>query len=87
MVTNAVLPPAVAARRVSTTPLKPSTATAMDSVSPKVQGLLYWQDTARTGDILEAMAAFSAYTLTPAYYDKTLMGKSVRDAESEPMPM
>ena len=42
-------------------------------------------DTARTGDILEAMAAFSAYTLTPAYYDKTLMGKSVRDAESEPM--
>jgi len=42
-------------------------------------------DTARVGDILEAMAAFSAYTLTPAYYDKTLMGKSVRDAESEPM--
>ena len=42
-------------------------------------------DIARTGDILEAMAAFSAYTLTPAYYDKTLMGKSVRDAESEPM--
>ncbi len=42
-------------------------------------------DIARTGDIFEAMAAFSAYTLTPAYYDKTLMGKSVRDAESEPM--
>ena len=42
-------------------------------------------DTSRTGDILEAMAAFSAYTLTPAYYDRTLMGKSVRDAESEPM--
>ena len=42
-------------------------------------------DTARAGDILEAMAAFSAYTLTPAYYEKTLMGKSVRDAESEPM--
>lgn len=42
-------------------------------------------DSARVGDILEAMAAFSAYTLTPAYYDKTLMGKSVRDAESQPM--
>ena len=42
-------------------------------------------DSARVGDILEAMAGFSAYTLTPAYYDKTLMGKSVRDQESQPM--
>ena len=25
------------------------------------------------------------YTLTPAYYDQTLIGKSTRDVESEPM--
>lgn len=42
-------------------------------------------DSSRVGDILEAMAAFSTYTLTPAYYEKTLMGKAVRDEESQPM--
>ena len=42
-------------------------------------------DTARVGNIFEAMAALSAHTLTPAYYEKTLMGKSVRDEESRPM--
>lgn len=42
-------------------------------------------DSAKVGDITEAMAHLSVYTLTPAYYDKTLIGKSTRDAESEPM--
>lgn len=42
-------------------------------------------DPAKIGDITEAMAHLSIYTLTPAYYDKTLIGKSTRDAESEPM--
>lgn len=42
-------------------------------------------DPAKVGDITEAMAHLSVYTLTPAYYDKTLIGKSTRDAESEPM--
>lgn len=31
------------------------------------------------------MANLSAYTLTPAYYEKTLIGKSTRDEESRPM--
>ena len=39
----------------------------------------------RTGAILEAMAAESKYTLLPAYYDKTLKSKYVRDNESEEM--
>ena len=43
------------------------------------------QDTAKVGDITEAMAHLSVYTLTPAYYDQTLIGKSTRDVESEPM--
>ncbi|MBO6052557.1 MAG: hypothetical protein J6Q17_02350 [Clostridia bacterium] len=42
-------------------------------------------DTAKVGDITEAMAHLSVYTLTPAYYDQTLIGKSTRDVESEPM--
>ncbi len=42
-------------------------------------------DPERTGDILDAMANLSHYTLTPAYYEQTLLGKSTRDAESEPM--
>ncbi len=42
-------------------------------------------DPAKIGDITEAMAHLSVYTLTPAYYDKTLIGKSTRDQESEPM--
>ena len=43
------------------------------------------QDFARTGVIVEALSAESMYTLKPAYYDKTLMGKGVRDAESAAM--
>ena len=42
-------------------------------------------DQAASGDIFEAMAEFSTYTLTPAYYDITLMYKAVRDEESGPM--
>lgn len=42
-------------------------------------------DPERVGDIMECMAHFSVYTLTPAYYDYTLIGKSTRDQESEPM--
>ncbi|MBQ3956674.1 MAG: hypothetical protein II680_12355 [Clostridia bacterium] len=42
-------------------------------------------DTDKVGDITEAMAHLSVYTLTPAYYDQTLVGKSTRDVESEPM--
>lgn len=37
------------------------------------------------GDIMDAMANLSMYSLTPAYYDQTLIGKSTRDEESEPM--
>lgn len=37
------------------------------------------------GDIMDAMANLSKYSLTPAYYDQTLIGKSTRDEESEPM--
>ncbi len=47
---------------------------------PKTAG-----DTERTGVILEALNAESMYTLTPAYYDITLQGKSVRDEESADM--
>ena len=43
------------------------------------------QDPEKVGDITEAMAHLSVYTLTPAYYDQTLVGKSTRDVESEPM--
>ncbi|MBQ3706827.1 MAG: hypothetical protein II889_02860 [Clostridia bacterium] len=42
-------------------------------------------DIDKVGDITEAMAHLSVYTLTPAYYDQTLIGKSTRDVESEPM--
>ena len=42
-------------------------------------------DIEKVGDITEAMAHLSVYTLTPAYYDQTLIGKSTRDVESEPM--
>lgn len=37
------------------------------------------------GDIMDAMSNLSMYSLTPAYYDQTLIGKSTRDEESEPM--
>jgi len=43
------------------------------------------EDPERTGAILEAMAEVSKYTLTPAYYEKTLKGKALRDVESEEM--
>ena len=42
-------------------------------------------DPAASGDIFEAMAELSAFSLTPAYYDITLMYKAVRDEESGPM--
>lgn len=42
-------------------------------------------DAGMAGDILEALAHTSLYSLTPAYYDQTLIGKSIRDEESEPM--
>lgn len=35
--------------------------------------------------IIEAMAAYSMTTLTPAYYDRSLIGQGTRDEESEPM--
>lgn len=43
------------------------------------------QDEERTGIVLEAMAAESMKTVTPAYYEKTLVGKYIRDEESEDM--
>ena len=39
-------------------------------------------DLERTGILLEAMAAISYYTLTPAYYEISLKGKMLRDNES-----
>jgi len=39
----------------------------------------------RTAVILEALAAESRYTLRPAFYEKSLIGKHTRDAESEAM--
>ena len=38
-------------------------------------------DPARTGTVLEAMAAASVDTLSPAYYDICLNGKYIRDDE------
>ena len=43
------------------------------------------KDIERTGVLLEAMAAVSYYTLTPAYYEISLKGKILRDEESGPM--
>jgi hypothetical protein len=40
---------------------------------------------ARTGYILQALAYESLYTLTPAYYEITLKGKTTRDEESSAM--
>ena len=42
-------------------------------------------DTSRTGAVLELLAAKSAEVVTPAFYDKTLTGKSIRDSESGEM--
>jgi hypothetical protein len=43
------------------------------------------EDPERTGIILEALAAKSMYTLTPAYYDISLKSKYTRDTESTEM--
>ena len=43
------------------------------------------RDPDRTGFILEAFSAKSAEIVTPAFYDKTLIGKSTRDDESAEM--
>ena len=37
------------------------------------------------GAVIETMAAYSVGTLTPAYYDITLISKGTKDEESEPM--
>ena len=42
-------------------------------------------DSERTGIIIEALSAASVDTLTPAYYETTLKGKSTRDEESAAM--
>lgn len=58
-------------------------------VSQHITGLMSIPNTAsdlaRTGVILEALAAESYYTLTPAYYDVTLKSKASRDDESAEM--
>ena len=43
------------------------------------------EDISRTGLILEALAAESRYTVRPAYYDISLIGKHTRDEESTEM--
>ncbi|MCL2771943.1 MAG: hypothetical protein FWD71_01220 [Oscillospiraceae bacterium] len=43
------------------------------------------QNLEQTGQILEILSAESYYTLRPAYYDKSLNGKYVRDEESSAM--
>ncbi|MCQ2433181.1 MAG: hypothetical protein MJ175_11315, partial [Clostridia bacterium] len=43
------------------------------------------EDVERTGAVLESMAAESYNKVTPAYYEKTLVGKYVRDDESADM--
>lgn len=42
-------------------------------------------DTSRTGFILEAFCAKSAQLVTPAFYDVTLTGKTIRDEDSAEM--
>lgn len=42
-------------------------------------------ETEKIGAILEAMACYSQQYLTPAYYDRSLVGKGLRDEESAPM--
>ena len=48
--------------------------------APSVQ-----ENAERTGAILEALAYESYKTVTPAYYEKTLVGKYIRDDESREM--
>ena len=43
------------------------------------------QELEDVGAIIETMAAYSVDTLTPAYYDISLISKSTRDEESRPM--
>ncbi len=43
------------------------------------------QDLEDIGALIETMAAYSVDTLTPAYYDISLISKSTRDEESRPM--
>lgn len=45
----------------------------------------YQNDVDRTGNILEAIAYFSSKYITEAYYEKTLVGQTVRDDESLPV--
>ena len=45
----------------------------------------FQEDAERTAVILEALAAESRYTLRPAFYEKSLLGKHMRDEESEAM--
>ena len=58
-------------------------------VSQHIMGLMSVPNTAsdleRTGTILEALAAESYYTLTPAYYEVALKSKASRDDESAEM--
>ena len=59
-----------------------------NTVSRHTTGLLSIPITAepdRTSVILEALASESKYTLQPAYYEVSLLGKSTRDTESEGM--
>lgn len=44
-----------------------------------------YDEFARTGYIIQALAYESLYTLTPAYYEITLKGKAARDEESSAM--
>ena len=43
------------------------------------------EDLEKIGAVIETMAAYSVDTLTPAYYDISLISKSTRDEESRPM--
>lgn len=43
------------------------------------------KDQEKIGNIMELMSELGMYVLTPAYYEKTLIGKSTRDSESEAM--
>ena len=43
------------------------------------------EDLEMIGAVIETMAAYSVDTLTPAYYDISLISKSTRDEESRPM--
>ncbi len=46
---------------------------------------VHQNDVEVTGKVLETIGYYSASTIVPAYYDKTLNGSVVRDEESSPM--